>query len=590
MNRTLLSQRTGVAPSKIRTAFDLFARGDLARAADACRVLLRDQPDHFDAMHLLGVILLQSGYPDQAIEQFDRAGLLQPHNSELRSNRRAAVGQRNGPRLAVALKLHGQGKLAAAEPIYKEVLELDPDNFEALQLLGALNGQRKQYAAAIEYLDRALQLRSDRPEVHNNRGNALKELKRLDESLASYDKALALDPDYADAHLNRGNALRELRRHEEALSSYGKAMTLRPKCAEAFDNRGVVLMELGRLDEALMSFDTAIALRPDFAEPYWNKSLALLLTGDLDAGWALHEWRWKTATLRASARHFEQPLWLGDSPLRGRTILLHAEQGLGDTIQFCRYCALAAQQGARVILQVPQMLTGLLARLDGVHEVIATGAPVPSVDCHCPLLSLPLAFRTELANIPTPRGYLAAKPELRQEWEHLLGARRGRPRVGLAWSGSLLNVRLRHRSIAFAEFLTCLPPGVDYVCLQKELPATDREALERHGGVRLLGDRLTDFEDTAAVCELMDAIVCVDTSVAHLAGALGKRTFLLLTHIPDWRWQLDQSDSPWYGAITLFRQPAPGEWAVPLAQVRERIELLLSGSQDGAGGGRRITD
>jgi len=419
---------------------------------------------------------------------------------------------------------------------------------------------------ALASYDRAIAIKPDYAKAHNNRGNALKELKRWDEALASYDRAIAIKPDYADAYSNRGNALNELKRLDEALASYDRAIAIKPDYADAYSNRGVALQELKRLDEALASYDRAIAIKPDDAEAYWNKSLALLLAGEFGRGWELYEWRWKKETFTSPKRNFPQPLWLGEEDIAGKTILLHAEQGLGDTIQFCRYAKLVKALGAKVVLEVPKALRGLLSELGGVDEVIEQGKALPAFDYHCPLLSLPLAFKTNLANIPSPKPYLAASIQKCDEWEQRLGAK-GKPRVGLVWSGSTTHKNDHNRSLTLQQLLAHLPDHYEYVSLQKEVREVDKAALEV-SRISHYGDELNDFTDTAALCQLMDLVVSVDTSVAHLAGAIGKTTWVLLPYAPDWRWLLNRNDSPWYECVKLYREDETREWEAALRFIR----------------------
>ena len=262
---------------------------------------------------------------------------------------------------------------------------------------------------------------------------------------------------------------------------------------------------------------------------------------------------------------------MGLESLQGKTILLHAEQGLGDTIQFCRYAKPAADLGARVILEVRDPLLPLLQNLAGVSEIIARGAHLPAFDFHCPLMSLPLAFRTRLDTIPSPEGYITPAPEKVASWQTILGDK-VKPRIGLVWSGSPGHSHDRNRSISLANLLARLPKGFEYVSLQKDVRPGDLPALQGRADIRQLGDQLADFSDTAGLCALMDIIISVDTSVAHLAGALGKPVWILLPFNPDWRWLLDRTDSPWYAAARLYRQDTPGNWQ----GVFEKIEADLS--------------
>ena len=419
---------------------------------------------------------------------------------------------------------------------------------------------------ALGSFQQALVLNPGNAEACFNCANALHKLLRLEDALRLYDQAIALQADYAAAYSNRGTVLLEQNRLEEALSSYDTAIALNRENAETWFNRGCALQQL---DEAVTSYDQAIALKPDYADAYFNKALALLLGGQFRQGWELYEWRMQCEKLHAK-RSFPQARWTGAENLDGKTILLHGEQGLGDSIQFCRYANLVKQTGARVLLEVPRPLTALLKTLDGVDVVIEQGQPLPAFDYHCPLMSLPLAFRTELHTIPVAGPYLQSSANKRRQWQQRLG-HKTRLRVGLVWRGSTVHKGDRARSLPLAEILPCLPPQLDYVSLQKEVREADQQPLHR-SGIRHYGEQLADFSDTVALCELLDIVVSVDTSVAHLAAALGKPTWILLPHAPDWRWLLDRSDSPWYPTARLYRQTRPADWG----PVLERLSMDLA--------------
>ena len=472
------------------------------------------------------------------------------------------------------LALLNQGQLAKARQIYEKVLAKQPTNFDALHLSGLIAAESRNPTLAVELIGKAIEVNPNNPEAHYNRGNSLKELKRVEDAIASYDEAIAIKPDHADAYSQRGVALKALNRVEEAIASYDKAIAIKPDFAVAYSNRGNALKALNRVEEAISSYDMAIAIKPDFAKAYWNKSLAFLGAGEFAQGWELYEWRWKKEDTGKNKRNFLQPLWLGAEDIAGKTILLHAEQGLGDTIQFCRYAKLVKALGARVILEVPKALLGLLSGLEGVDELIEKGKVLPAFDYHCPLLSLPLAFKTDLTNIPSPQPYLAAAPQKCEEWAQRLGVKDKR-RVGLAWSGGTIHINDNNRSLTLKQLLPHLPDCCEYVSLQKEVREVDLQVLEA-SGIRHYEQELKDFTDTAALCELMDLVISVDTSVAHLAGAIGKTTWVLLPYAPDWRWLLDRDDSPWYESVKLYRQDESGTWDTLLRRVGGDLRELLN--------------
>jgi tetratricopeptide (TPR) repeat protein len=539
----------------------LHQQGQLTQASAIYEQVLSKSPRHFDALHLSGVIANQTKNNNLAVELIGKAIEINPNYAAAYSNHGNAL---------LELK-----RFEEAVVSYGRAIEINPDYAEAFYNRGnALKELRRPDEAVASY-DKAIQIRPDFAEAYCNRGLALKELKRVEEAMSSYDRAIEIKPDYAMAYSNRGNALQELKRLEESVASHDRAISLRPDYAEAYSNRGVALQELRRLEEALANYDKAIAIKPDYAEAYWNKSLISLLIGDLESGWNMYEWRWKRESFNFPKYNFSQPLWLGKEDIADKTILLHAEQGLGDAIQFCRYAILVKAKGARVVMEVPQALMGLLENLDGVNELLVQGKPRPSFDYHCPLLSLPLALKTDLASIPSPTAYLAAQANKCQEWSQKLG-HQTKPRVGLVWSGSTTHQNDRNRSLTLLEILPHLPQACEYVSLQKELREVDKEVMAG-SGIRHFGEEIKDFTDTAALCELMDVVVSVDTSVAHLSAAIGKATWILLPYVPDWRWLLDRDNSPWYGSAKLYRQDESRTWGAVLKRVT--VDLLKSHPQ-----------
>jgi hypothetical protein len=362
-----------------------------------------------------------------------------------------------------------------------------------------------------------------------------------------------------------------INRLEEALLSYDRAIEISPKNSDFYSNRGLVLQKLNRIKEALHSFETAIHFNPYHTEAYLNKSLALLLNGDLFNGFKCYEWRWRSESIKKNAgdRLFEKPLWLNNESIANKTILLWGEQGLGDSIQFCRYAKLVKDLGAKVLLEVPQSLVALLDSLEGVDVLIEHGMPIPDFDFHCPLMSLPLAFKSELNSIPSQKSYLKCNACKQKLWSQRLGER-SKPRIGIVWRGSAGHKNDLNRSIRLSQLVEYLPSDFEYVSLQKEVRDEDKSAL-KNSVIKNYGELLINFADTAALCELMDLVICVDTSLAHLAGALGKKTWVLLPFSPDWRWLLERDDSPWYESIKLYRQGQDREYGPALSCIRSDL-------------------
>ncbi|MGH6802997.1 MAG: tetratricopeptide repeat protein [Methyloceanibacter sp.] len=463
-----------------------------------------------------------------------------------------------------------QGEYDSAYALINEALKINPQSAEALYNRGNALHALKRHEEAIASYEQAIAIKFDYVEALNNRGNALRALKRQEDAITSYDQALAIKPDFVEALSNRGAALAALNRHEEAIASYDKALTIRPDYAEALNNRGSALQALNRHEEAIASFDKAVALKPDYAEVFFNASLARLTLGDLAAGWQEYEWRWKTKSFASSKRAFRQPLWLGREPLAGKTILLYAEQGFGDTIQFMRYVPLVARKGARVLLAVTPSLAPLVEGLEGIAKVTTQLLPREHFDLQCPLLSLPLAFGTTLETIPAEVPYLHASANKIEHWHRRLGAST-RPRVGIVWSGRLTHKNDHNRSIPLSALIPLTEAGVELVSLQKEVRREDQAFLLQPQEIEHFGDELKDFSDSAALVSLMDLVISVDTAAAHLAGALGKPVWILLPFRPDWRWLLDREDSPWYPTARLFRQPDIGDWDSVIRRVVEEL-------------------
>jgi tetratricopeptide (TPR) repeat protein len=607
----------------LRRALALHQQGHLPQAEEIYAAVLAAQPDNFDALHLYGVlkhqrrqhaealaliaralksnarsapahsnfgnVLAALNRQEEAVASYDSALALAPDYAEALRNRgnaqlalsrveaalasyveAIALKPNDGDALvsrAVALRLLGRNAEAVAA--YDEALAVVPQHAEAWADRGTALHEMRRHADASASFDRALALRPDHAEILNNRGNSLWCLQRPRQALASYDAALALKPAYAEGHNNRGNALLDLNRTQDALASFEQALALRSDYVDALVNRGNALRDLNRDDEALKDFDRAIALSPHTAEAHWNKSLLDLSRGDFARGWQGFEWRWQLGD--AALRDFAQPQWRGEE-LRGQTILLHAEQGFGDTIQFVRYASMVAAGGGKVILEAPDGLLPLLGDIEGVTALVSRGAALPPFDWHCPLMSLPLAFGTRLATIPAAAPYLQVPAERAATWRQRL-PRTEKPRVGLVWSGKPTHKNDHNRSIALARLAPLLSrPGIEFVSLQQQYRDADLAALEQFPALRRLDRHLADFADTAAAIHELDLVIAVDTAVAHLAGALAKPVWILLPYVQDWRWMLDRDDSPWYPSARLFRQPRIDDWDSVIAGVVEQLD------------------
>jgi Tfp pilus assembly protein PilF len=463
--------------------------------------------------------------------------------------------------MQAAISHYRAGSLEEARALFERVLRMEPKHPDALHLLGMLWCARGDSRKGVQLIRRAIAFSPKFHDALSNLGCVLQSLGRDEEALASFDKALAIRPDSIEAINNRGNTLQVLGRIEEALACFDKALAIRPDHAPSLNNRGNALRCLGRLKEALAAFERALAIEPDSADTHWNESLCLLADGDFIRGWERYEWRWQTRIFARSRRNFRAPVWLGGENLSGKTVLLHGEQGLGDTLQFCRFAPAVAARGARVILSVHAALRDLLRSLPGIACVIGEDDVVPPFDFHCPIMSLPFAFGTRVETIPAHVPYLTSDPVRTDRWRERLGTPGGL-KVGIVWAGQPDADRVDERRSMPLERMLGLNtiPGVTLVSIQKGDAASQSRALGPSAGLIDHTDELADFVDTAALVTALDLVISVDTSVAHLAGSLARPVWVLNRFDRCWRWLRDRDDSPWYPTMRLFTQPSLGDW------------------------------
>ncbi len=549
--------KSGTA-SDLQSARALQSRGQFAQARALCESALRHAPPDFDTLLLLGVLAMQQQDHQASVDFLCRA-------IEIRPNSPTAY-------YALGVTMCGLQQYAGAIECFDKSLALAPRYADAACDRGSALFELGRHQAALESYELAIHIDARHVSAWSNRGNALLALGHVSAAIASFDQALALNPESAATYLNRGNALQAAGEAELALDSYDRTIALQPQDLLAHANRSSALKQLHRFEEALASCERALAIDPQHADTHWNRGLTLLLLGDLHRGFADYQWRWKRAAFAPIQRHFRPPMWLGDTSVQGKTVLLHAEQGLGDSLQFARYAQAVSDLGARVVLEAEPALFALFDALPGVDQLVRQGDALPLFDLHCPLLTLPLALGTTLDSIPAAVPYLRADTDLQALWRARLDT--ADPlRVGLVWSGSPTHQDDHNRSIPLAALLAHLPPGPQYVSLQKEVRESDQAALQASGLVHF-GPQLQSFSDTAALCACMDVVISVDTSVAHLSGALGKTTWILLPYLPDWRWLLARSDSPWYPSARLYRQVQPRDWSTPLARLAADLKVL----------------
>jgi tetratricopeptide (TPR) repeat protein len=620
---------TAAAPKTLGLAMSAYRAGNLAEAERLCRKIIASDPQCFDAVHLLAVVQASLGQREKAIASYDRAISLRPNDAALFSNRGVVLKdlKRFGEALASfdralaieprmpAAHVNRGNTLRALErwdealESYGRALAIRPNDPGTIHNRGVALYRSGRFDDALASLDRAVALRPDFAEAWADRGIALRATKRFNEALASCDKAIALAPRVAELHDLRANVLLKLMRFEEALASCDHAIALKPENAEPHANRGLILHAMKRLEEALASCDRAIKRKPDFAEAHFicghvlhelkrpeeaissyqrtiqiepdhknangHLSHTLLLLGRFERGWKQYEWRKKLDEPMGKAS-FSQPVWSGEEPIDGATVFVHAEQGLGDTLQFCRYAKRVQARGAMVIFSVQRPLVRLLKSLDPGLEIVGDGSPPAAFDYHCALMSLPLAFGTDARNVPAEVRYLGSEVPRVEKWKRRVGD--AGFKVGVCWSGLTIGAGTEKSFLLNDLYSISKLPEVRLISLQKGDAADQLNSAPEGMNIENFGDELdagTDaFLDTAAIMEGLDLIITADTSVAHLAGALGRPTWVALKHVPDWRWGLEAEVTPWYPAMRLFRQKSRDDWKGVFAQMERELSVV----------------
>jgi tetratricopeptide (TPR) repeat protein len=518
------------------------------------RVALDLRPDCPDSCHNLGTALAQRGRLKEAVRCFDKALSLKPDRADTHTNLGTALQQ--------------LGLLDEAVTCYRMALDLDPASPELHNNLGSVLGKQGRFDQEIVCYRTALDLKPDYPEALYNLGVVLAKQGFRDEAIVCYRRAIDLRPRYASAHNNLGVELQRQDRLDEAVECYFRAIDLNSGLADAHNNLGSAFRQSGRLDKAVASFRDAIELKPDDPEGHANLGMALLARGEMAEGWLEYEWRWKTRQMIGGGRDFVQPQWRGEAAA-GRTLLVHAEQGFGDTLQFCRFAVEAAASGLHVIVEAPKPLVRLLRSLPLVDSVVERGLKLPAFDLQCPMLSLPLALRNTATAIPGAASYLHADEKQSATWRTRLAALENRcPRVGLVWAGAAREnpddaACDRRRSLSPDRLAPLFAvTGLHFFSLQIGGPIVPK-------GLRITDvmDEIGDFADTAALIANLDLVIAVDSAVAHLGAALGKPVWMLDRFDPCWRWLTNRRDTPWYPTLRIYRQPRPGDWEAVLAEV-----------------------
>jgi tetratricopeptide (TPR) repeat protein len=555
--RQAISLDPGFAKAHRNLGFALKEQGQYADAQHCLARALALDPSFADAHYMLAALSQADNKPDAASLHFRKALELAPDFKIVYRD--------------LCYLLFQSGRMEEAKQVIVKGIALNPAYAELHYYLGNLHNEDQQLDAAIASFQNALTIRPDYAEALAGLGLVLFKKNDLDPAIAVLQKALTLNPNLVDAYNNLGNAWYRQNKFDSAIGSYKQGIAVDPRSDRLHYNFGRALHAQNKLTEAIAHYHTALTINPNYTNAQANRGLALLLIGNFEAGWKDYEYRWTHANGMPRPK-FTQPLWLNDADINGKSILLYAEQGLGDTIQFIRYIERVAVLGATVYVEVQSPLKSLLASLPGVAAVLAKGEPLPAFDYHCPLASLPLAFNTDLASIPSKHAYITAPAEKTAYWAAQLQDQAS-PRIGIVWSGNAAFKNDHNRSIELQTLAPLLAnEKYRFFSLQKEVPAGDAELLKNLTAVTHLGNRLSDFSETAAIIANLDLVITVDTAVAHLAGALGKPVWIFLPFVPDFRWLLDRADSPWYPTARLFRQPTIGDWSSAIEAVRHSLE------------------
>lgn len=584
--------------AQIAAARALLRAGKRAEALAAARQAHEEAPDDQEGWLILGACLLANTHEAEALAWFEKLLREQPGQPDALANRalirlraRDMAGALQDAEAALAVKpelthLWGTlgmlrqraGDLRGAIEALRTGLAADPANVAMMIRLGEYLRQANRLDEAISLLETATAQAPANAAAWTNLGAALQQSGRIDPAKAAYAQALAHDPGAVQAATNMGIIERDRGDWQAALPHFERALAARPDFATALWGKGAALLRLTRLDEAETVFRQAVALQPDRAEPHWSLGLIELTRGDFASGWAGYEWRSRMADFPSPRRNFAQPLWLGDAPLDGRTLLVHWEQGLGDTIQFCRYVPLLAGRGARILFAPQPQLRALMDGLDGDFDMVGLDDPALAFDCHVPLMSLPRALGTRLDTIPGDTPYLHADPGRVADWKARIGGEGFR--IGICWRGSGAQPD-GGRSFPLALLAPIARiPGVRLISLQKGPGAEQVADLPSDMRVETLAgpfDAGPDaFVDSAAVMAQCDLVISCDTAIAHLGGALGVPVWLALIHGPDWRWMLGREDSPWYPGMRLFRQKERNDWAGVFAAMARELSGLVA--------------
>jgi tetratricopeptide (TPR) repeat protein len=561
-----------------RKAFDAamahFHAGRMEAVEAVAAEIVAHAPAHAGAHHLLGIVAINRGQYQQAVDFLRRSIALDATQSRVHNN--------------LGIALSGLRRPEEAIECFRQAVTLEPRNADAQLNLGKLLHQQKKLNEAAEAFERAIAAKPDHLAALLCLAVISAELGKRDQEVACFRRAVALDPNNHEHHYNLGTALQAQGALAEAADCYQRALAIKPNHTPSHFNLGNLHQSRGNFVDSVASFERAIVAKPDFASAHWNAALALLRLGRFEEGWREYGWRWSRNT-GIPKRHADKLLWDG-SDLDGKTLLVHAEQGFGDTIQFARYLPAVVERGGKVILEVQRSLAQLIGTMAKGFAVVTEGDVLPPFDVQCPLLTLPGIFGTTLQSIPNAVPYLSADPLAVQHWKQTLGSAASL-RVGLAWAGDPTHKNDRNRSVPFAILAPLLKRNeISWFSLQVGKRAADISEAPA-GSIMDLSAKLTDFFETAAAMACLDLIITADTAVAHLAGALGKPAWILLPFVADWRWLVGRHDSPWYPNALLFRQSKDGDWSSVISAVQGALATMTrKARKDSQRGIRRVLE
>jgi len=582
------------AEAYAQMAISMVELGHTDAALGCCKIAIEIDPQLSMAHHHRALLEMRLGDEAAALVSLEAALALQPRLSTAWMSKGLALIKRqdyasakSDLNRAIELGLSGSDVFQSRALCHKELgqldkaiddletaLEIDPTHGGSLMTLGTISHELKRYEAALHLYTQAIQHNPKGVEAYSNLGAVLFDLNRHEDARITLEAAIELDPLQVNVWSNLGANLKALHRFEDALKAYDRVLELDPKHVEAMCHKGLVLQDMKHLEASLACYEQALTLESDNTLAKWNKAIGLLLQGDFAQGWAAYEARWSHKKLNLTLRSYSQPRWTGSESLQGKRVLVYCEQGLGDTLQFARFVPALVHQGAQVFFEVQPQLVSLLSRCLPDVQVFGMGQLTPDFDLHSPLVSLPYALHCTATEHFRPTPYLNASSNKIVEWRERLGDDH-HPRIGLVWSGNAAHQNDRNRSIPLQSLLSALPKGYDYICLQNQIRDEDHATLSKASSIRSFTEEIKDFEDTAALCHLMDLVITVDTSVAHLSAAIGKTTWTLIPFSPDWRWMLDRTDTPWYPTMRLHRQLVPGTWNQSLTALTADLLRLL---------------